>query len=94
MRYKCDLCNEEYKRKDYLSRHMKSVHSSRTSTQAAPSSAIPNQDTEFNPESDFDLDMFVDNTSSPPVPEGPVIKGSTFFTDVCNARSTCSQTER
>ena len=59
VRYTCDLCNDQYKRKDYLSRHMKSIHSSRTSIQAAPYSAIPNQDTEFNPESDFDLDLWI-----------------------------------
>ena len=61
-------------KKEYLTRHMKSAHPSKRSTQAVPSAVIPNQDTGFNPESNFDLNMFVDRTSSEAAPEGAVTK--------------------
>ena len=94
VRYKCNLCNEQYKRKDYLARHMKLAHPKPTSTYMPPVTTAVNQDMDFNPNTDFDLDIFENPMSDPAPCDMPTTSESPFFTNICKAKSTCSQIER
>ena len=95
VKYKCNICKEEYKRKDYLPRHIKSAHPMPTSTQMPSVTTPVNQDMDFNPDTDFDLDLFENPTYDyTPCDGRPAIRGSPFFTNICKAKTACSQTQR
>ena len=71
-----------------------SAHPKPTATHMPPVDTPVNKDMDFNPNTDFDLEMFEIPTLDSVPCGGPAISVSPFFTNFCKTKKTSSQTER